>query len=69
MRTRADMVADRLADGLTDGRIFLGAETGLAEHLIDGVGVYSTEELAQRIGPAVLRSAGDVERARRSERE
>ena len=69
MRAGSDMVADSLANRLADGRRLLGAEARKSKHMIDGVSVHGAEEFAQRIGPAIFRSAGDVERPRRGERE
>ena len=69
MLTRPEMITDGLADRFADGRIFLGTEARLAEHLIDGIGVHGTEEFAEGIGPTIFRSAGNVERTWRSERE
>ena len=69
MLTGTKVIADGLADGLADWRLLLDAETRLTQHAIDGIGMHGAEEFAERIGPAVFRSAGDVKRTRGGERE
>ena len=66
---RADVVADGLTDGGVDRWQGVGAESLEAEKLPDRAGRDGGQELAPRIGPAIIDGAGHVERAGRGHRE
>ena len=60
----AEMVADRLADGLAERGQLAGVEAGKAEQTIHRLGGDGGQKLAARVGPAVFGGAGDVDGAR-----
>ena len=62
----ADVVANLAHDRLIDGRHLRGRQAVGPEQAIDGIGGEGREEFAARVGPAVLNSAGHVERTRRA---
>ncbi|GAB3436934.1 hypothetical protein GCM10027569_91120 [Flindersiella endophytica] len=65
----ADVVADAALDGLVERRLLRGLQAVGAEQAVDRVGVLAAEELAFRVGPGVVLGAGDVDRARRDQRD
>ena len=62
----ADVVTNLAHDRLIDGGHLRGWQAVGPEQAIDGIGGEGGEEFAARIGPAVLNSAGYVERTRRA---
>ena len=66
---RANVVADGLTDGGVDRWKGVGAESLEAEEFPDRAGGDGGQELAPRIGPAIIDGAGHVERAGRGHRE
>src|SRR5579863_4911631 len=65
----ADVIANGFHDGMIYGRPLIGAETIFVEQLVNWTGGDSAQKFSARIGTGVILGAGDVNGARRDERE
>jgi hypothetical protein len=65
----ADVVADRVANGVLGLRHFIGSKSCKAEKLVHGLRFLGSQEFTEGIGPLVAFSTCDVDRPRRDERD